>query len=205
MSLFSYFPNLPNPPDDPADDVSDMQTNATSINSLIGVDHVGFNILGGGWHNKVTLVAGNAPGTESGQGILFSYNGGASLGYQFPNQVSGVGFTTLTDNSASYIPTAGTTGQTTLCGGVGTSFPILLKWGSVVLMKTGPTTISFAPAFPNNCYGIFTGYGQPNPVPSTPDPNNVIISTASVGKGGFSAFNSSGLANYTLYWLAIGN
>ena len=50
-----YNPSLPNPPDDPADDVAGMQTNASSIASLINIDHVPFNTAGGGQHKQVTF------------------------------------------------------------------------------------------------------------------------------------------------------
>jgi hypothetical protein len=45
-----YSSTIPNPPNDPADDVSTMQTNAGSIATIIAVDHVGFNVGGGGQH-----------------------------------------------------------------------------------------------------------------------------------------------------------
>ena len=55
MTEFTYFPTLPNPPDDPADDVAGMQTNAGSINGIIPVDHIGFNVINGGQHKQITF------------------------------------------------------------------------------------------------------------------------------------------------------
>lgn len=134
---FNYFPTIPNPPNDPADDVALMQTNSASINSIVAVDHVGFNAVGGGGqHKKVTFNSNSVPAvfpvsppvlftdTVAGLPQLKFYSGDAA-------------------HSSNQYVLAGT-GSTFLMGG------IILKWGTFT-MGAGVTTqaVTFAGAFPN--------------------------------------------------------
>lgn len=144
-----YNPAIPNPPNDPADDVPGMQINASSIASLIDIDHVGFNVAGGGQHEQVTFNSNNVPSVfpvsppieftnaiTGGNNGLFFYSGSA---VQSANQ---------------YVATGN--GSTMLLGG------IILKWGQA--SANGIQTITFPVAFPNNCFTVLvtaTGGGGP--------------------------------------------
>jgi len=147
MSTFSYDPNLPNPDDDPADDVDQMKVNSTSISSLIDIDHIGFNVAGGGWHDQVTFPSNNVPTLPTTNGILFSNTQSPVPGTFNGNQVyyypSGAA---AAQSSAQYNSTS-TSGSTMLFGG------IILKWGTGTHVgSSGGDTISFQGAFPNACF-----------------------------------------------------
>lgn len=192
---FSYNPNLPNPPDDPADDVGQMQVNSASISSLIAVDHVGFNLAGGGQHNQVTFHANNVPAVPTSPPVLFTdapSNHGATPSYPQLFFYSG----NSTQGSSQYIfpPSNNGSGSTMLFGG------IILKWGTFSINNgTSATTVNFVSNFPN---AIFTV--------------NITVSTATASGDFFigafttttSSFNAgrsgtSGTANY--FYVAIGN
>ncbi len=67
---FSYDPTIPNANDYPGDDQPGMLVNAASINSLIAVDHLGFNIPNGGEHNQVTFPNYTTPSPTGTVGVL---------------------------------------------------------------------------------------------------------------------------------------
>ena len=71
---FSYNNNVPNAPDSPSVDQPDMKTNTQSINSIIAVDHVGFNTSGGGRHLQVTFNSNNTPVIPTSPPVLFTAN-----------------------------------------------------------------------------------------------------------------------------------
>ena len=54
---FSYILGVPASADNPSDDQPDMLTNASSIFSIIGTDHVGFNQANSGQHIQMHLNA----------------------------------------------------------------------------------------------------------------------------------------------------
>lgn len=50
---FPYTRDRPDPPNNPSSDVPDMKINTNSTDSIIGVDHVGFNLPNGGYHTII--------------------------------------------------------------------------------------------------------------------------------------------------------
>jgi hypothetical protein len=91
MSSFTYYANIPNAPDNPSFDQPLMQTNATSINGIIAVDHVTFNIKnpsgggatpgqGGGQHLQVTFNSKNVPGGAPTDPLSIMYTNNVSSG-----------------------------------------------------------------------------------------------------------------------------
>lgn len=185
---FSYNPSLPNPPNDPADDVPGMQVNSASISGLIAVDHIGFNVSGGGQHKQITFNSNNVPGsfpvnppvlfTNSiigGNNGLFFYSGTAA---QSSNQYS---------NSAS-------NGSVLLMGG------IIIKWGSQSFSGSQNPVVTFAQPFPNACFNV--QLSLVNTMSATFTPQNVLTTTPTTT--GFTARVGAAGAS-TWYWLAIGN
>jgi hypothetical protein len=133
-----YNPNLPNPPDDPADDVPGMQINAASIANIINVDHVPFNVSGGGQHQQVTFNANHVPSVPTIPPVLFtnSVAGLAQLFYYSGSNSQG---------ASQYV--ASGTGSTMLLGG------IIVKWGNAGVPSTlNGTVVNFVNAFPNACF-----------------------------------------------------
>lgn len=141
MSLI-YNPTLPNPPDDPADDVSGMQTNAGSINTIWGIDHVSFAGPVAGTHKQVQFSLNNVPSLPTTFPTLFTniVNAVPQLFFYSGN---------ASQTSSQYqrgVGSFSTGGSTFLFGG------IILKWGQCNV--SGAQDISFATecgsAFPNN-------------------------------------------------------
>lgn len=54
---FSFYNTIPATPDNPSNDQPLMLINNQSIDSILAVDHIGFNSAGGGEHLQVTLNA----------------------------------------------------------------------------------------------------------------------------------------------------
>lgn len=195
---FSYDGTKPNPNDDPADDVSQMQTNAASIGSIIPVDHVGFNLSGGGLHKQVTYNGNNIPAIGGGGTYLnsFLFTNKASPApainldqlFYYPNGA------TAAQSSGQYVPSA--TGSTMLLGG------IILKWG-VVNNPTNNQVIAFSSPFPNNLFTInLTGARTNSASLATLYVNDSVAPT--VAQFVLSVVSASGAFN-KLYWTAIGN
>lgn len=189
---FKYFPSLPNPPDDPADDVAGMQTNSGSIASIIAVDHVGFNVTGGGEHAQVTFNANNVPSPPVSPPILFTNN---PSGLTYPQLFFYSGNASQSSNQYSNVAT---NGSTLLMGG------IILKWGSQTFSGTQNPTVTFTHPFPNAIFNIQVSILNAGAGGAQSQPANIIL-TQSVS--GFTARVSSvGLSgNITWYWVAIGN
>ncbi len=86
MTAYTYNAGVPAANDDPSVDQPDMLTNAQSINSLIGTDHVSFNSTGsggvgaiGGQHLQVTFNGKNVPGAQTDPiSTLYTNSGTAS-------------------------------------------------------------------------------------------------------------------------------
>jgi hypothetical protein len=182
---FSYNPNLPNPPDDPADDVPGMQINATSISNILAVDHVGFNVTGGGQHAKITFNANNSPTPPVSPPVLFTNNpGSAPLNYPQIYFYSG----NAAQSSTQYI-SAGA-GSVLLFGGT------IMKWGSGGI-TSGSANITFASAFPNNCYVVLTTI-------MATSGQTYSVTVSNVSTTGFTA-HSPVTGGPSFYYTAIGN
>lgn len=187
---FSYNANLPNPPDDPADDVSGMQVNAMSINSLVAVDHVGFNLAGGGRHNQVTFNSNNVP-------VAFP----VTPPVMFTDLPTNHGGTPTTPEYFFYSGTAAQSSAQYVLAGSGSALlagGIIMKWGTFTLNNTLGLVVPFASAFPNNVFSIV---GQSQSGGSTA--NQMAIFSATPAN--FTAQNP-GLTAVTIYnYIAIGN
>jgi hypothetical protein len=56
MATISYNLNIPAANNNPSTDQPLMQTNTNAINTLLNIDHFGFKIPNGGWHQQSTYV-----------------------------------------------------------------------------------------------------------------------------------------------------
>jgi hypothetical protein len=206
---FSYNGTIPNPPDDPANDVAQMQTNASSIASLIAIDHIGFNIANGGYHNVIHFQnqTGGDPATIAGFGQ--EYTKTANSDQQLFYKSGGGVVTQLTGPNS---PVAADYGYTWLPGG------ILLQWGYVfgthgssAHFNGGDTgTVTFSSAnikFPNNLFGVWANpfyNSNTTSVPSSQATIAVDYYTASATSFNWAFITSS--SQYTaFFWVAIGN
>lgn len=190
MSTFTYSPTIPNPPNDPADDVFTMQNNSASINGIIAVDHIGFNVTGGGRHAQVTFNANNVPTPPVSPPVLFTdlptNHGGAPTN-------PGLFFYSGNSAQSSDQFTIASNGSVLLMGG------IILKWGTVTYLAAGGTQgFSFISAFPNNAFSISI-QSQSNNIKAFAQAN--ITSAA-----GFQIISNAVIGfNVNYYYIAIGN
>ena len=196
-----YSSAIPNPPNDPADDVAIMQINAGSISTIIAVDHVGFNLGGGGQHNQVTFNANNVPAIfPVTPPVLFTdlpsnHGGGPTYSQLFFYSNS------IPRSSDQYVLT-GNSGAPAK-GSVLTFGGIIIKWGTYTLAPGVPSTpVTFANAFPNNVFSLTFGStvsGSPNDLP-------VYSALTTAGFTGGRVNTSTPLGGTYVYnYIAIGN
>jgi hypothetical protein len=186
-----YSSTIPNPPNDPADDVSAMQTNAGSISTIIAVDHVGFNVSGGGQHAQVTFNSNNPPTPPVSPPILFTNNQDGA-GNNLPGSLAELFFYSgSAAQSKNQYNVSATNGSVMLPMG------IILKWGTDSFTGSAGITVNFTNAFPNNCFGV-----QISLLNTGGTQTQSRLSTYSAS-GFTGSVNASG--SCTLFWWAIGN
>lgn len=194
MTLFQFDTTVPATNDNPSADQPDMLVNNQSINGILGVDHVTFNLNNGGQHTAITFnqdasyvpsafpvsppklftntVDGAGNALPSGVPELFFYSGSA---VQSKNQ---------------YVSQP--VGSVLLPGG------IIMKWGAVAGVTDG-TAITFGVAFPNNVFSLQVSGGTS----SSPQPT-INFSQSTLTTSGFTA-KITGTQPVNLYYIAIGN
>jgi hypothetical protein len=194
MTNITYYLDTPVSGNKPSVDQPKMKINTNAVNTILNVDHFGFNSNPGGFHSQCTLQQqSGVPATaQSGFTTLFS-NIVSSQGELF--------FVRGTDPkiqlTGPFNPTGAATGKTFLPGG------FLLQWAKVSSISNG--TVTFATAFPANCYGVWT-----NPYwTGTITPGGVAgVSIKSLSTTSFIWVFNTNSSNYTgggFYWIAIGN
>lgn len=192
MGLFTYSPNIPNRPDAPKADQPLMQQNSQSINGLIAIDHVGFNINAiGGLHNQVTFSKNQMnPGIQTGVSAIYS-NNPYSDGKPYPFFAQGAGLATF--------PLAGPTIKATN-GYMYLPQGMIIQWGTKTNAgASGSVTFNLDP-FPTATYMIqLTAYTVSSGSSNRP------CSVISYSTSGFNYEINSGNSGDSLFWFAIGN
>lgn len=157
MTFVPYNLNIPNPPNNPSVDVTPMQQNTNAVQTLLAIDHFGFNDNQGGSHQKASLAETNLLGVPTlpsgllGAGYETLYATTKATGGAFGTAgelyfVRG-GSATQIQLTGPGTPTPGNNGYTFLPGG------ILIQWGFRAAISNG-TDVTFPVAFPNNVYNI---------------------------------------------------
>ena len=76
---FTFSTTVPAAPDNPSVDQPDMLQNNVATNGILAVDHITFNLLGGGEHKQVTFNGKNVPGAQTEpKSVLYTNNVGAT-------------------------------------------------------------------------------------------------------------------------------
>lgn len=220
MTLYDYTLDIPDGPNSPSQDQPNMKINNNNIASLIGVDHIGFNLNDGGYHTVIhqkpylgnswnpTAKTG-APAAISGVEQVFALN-------YTPNYVGAVADTQLFARSGIG-GGGGTDNIYQLTGAVRASEGwswiggILMQWGFVTITTNQETNsvlftgrASCIP-FPNN---LFTVVATPQYDDQPIGPNRGVLAVKSLSTTGFNwAWNSdSGTNKFNgFFWTAIGN
>lgn len=138
MPAADYNSNIPQPTDQPSVSQNQLLLNFGAIKSLIDVDHVDFDAVGAGWHNKITFpVQDPAPVIAPTNLALYSFLSPTTDVNElyFVNQEGAQIQASASILSTDPTPADDTTGWTYLPSG------ILLKWGNSV--ATGSDVINF--------------------------------------------------------------
>ena len=205
MGNFTYTTGIPNPPNNPSSDVPGMQTNCNSLNSLISVDHIGFNdgSNNGGRHLQVQMpVQGSIPSgliggegtlyTKSGTGAQLFYTPGVSGNEYQLTRVIGPNFATFgtfTNYPPAVVNQNG--GWTFLPGG------LLYQYGT--MQTTGSSTaVVFPIMFSSGLYSLNISYSQSSGGGAT-------YGYTQQSQTGFKFNTSTGTVGINFFWMAIGN
>ena len=206
---FNYNRDIPNAPNNPSNDQPLMKTNTNSIEDLIAVDHIKFNLANGGYHNDIHFqTQGADPITVPTIGQLYTKN--VTVNSITDTQLffrTGLGgISQLTGNFA------GINGYVWVNG-------ILLNWGVVngthsskLVFDPGDTgTISFSAnnniSFPNNCFGVWAnGLYNSNTTAIPTSQFTAAIDQFTLSKTSFTYAIVTNSAQYTqFFWVALGN
>lgn len=181
---FTYTTGIPATNNNPSDDQPDMLVNNDSVFNLINVDHQGFNLPHGGYHNSIhmnnqTSDPAATPGTFQLYSKLATYPADNML---FFRAGSG-GIAQLTGGSAlenGYV----------WCSG------ILFQWGKATTTGAVVLPIAYSTLFNVQLTGVIAGATSGTPV----------FYAFSIGPTGFSIGNngSGSVTGYNIMWLAIG-
>lgn len=160
MTTYSFDPSVPASSHTPAQDQPTMQTNNQSIQDLIGVDHVTFEVANGGTHLQQTYYSNQSP--LIGAALAIAYPGTRPSGYA--NSTGGSETNTYLVNQLGTLPCSiikagGTFATTSTSGAI--SFQSSFNCSAISSNGSGTYTITLA--------GVTTG-------------NNIIVSISrSVG------------------------
>jgi hypothetical protein len=214
---FTYNNLVPATNNDPSVDQPQMLINTQSINSIIAVDHIGFNAGNGGYHTVIhqkTQVSDPAP--------IASFNQVYSKNYT-PNTTGGIADTQLfaitgiggISQLTGYSTQNSTDGWQWVGG-------ILIQWGTVTTASSGSFSsglasgsvtfkdrVSGAIPFPTNCFTVIaTPFWQTaSGAPSTDiSAGGVSINQNTLSTTKFDwQFNSQSGRFRGFQWFAIGN
>jgi hypothetical protein len=182
---FTFNPNIPNAPNDPGDDQPIMQSNNASINSIIPVNHVGFNTPNGGYHTLLNFNANvSTPGIALGVATFYPFfSGGVTKPYW--------------QNAAqNYELVGGILTQLANPGYFRLSNGLMFQWGTATV-TSGNGSYNFPTGFPTNCFTVVQ-------TPIRNSSNVDIVYVVNFNQTGVNYRNtSSGITQVT--FIAIGN
>ena len=226
MTLFSYNNNVPNPPNDPGDDVGDMNQNTQSINGIIAQDHVGFNLVDGGYHTvihqKNQTINGQSAWIPNNPGIIAAIKATKISGVQQIFPLLYTPDTSVTEQDTQLFSMTGKGGISQLTGNLASSDGwawlggILLQWGTIpVTPGSWPTAIQTQAfkdrvvgciPFPNSCFLVLTNFNGPATNTNSDKATLTIISKTRLQFQWLFCPSSSSDATFTGFsWIAIGN
>ncbi len=186
--------NIPQATDLISQSQSQIQTNFSQSNTAFGVDHTAFDVVSNqGKHKKSTYVEQAAnPTTAVNEMALFSKDL--------------AGTTTLYLRKESNGTVIQMSGQDPFIAASGSSFlpgGIIIKWGNATVTNT--QTVSFASAFPSNCFQVVC---QPISASGVTTVNDYVY-VASSNVNGFNATAVRRISlqgnTVTFSYIAIGN
>jgi len=200
MPNFPYSTGIPASTHNPSVDQPDMQTNTNSIDSIIGIDHFGFNSSSNnsGWHKQSTYVNETTPTTTLGQLALYSKGaaGGPSQLFLVRDNNAGTEVAMTPNPLVVGAPLRAQNGVSWLPGN------LLIQWGVGTAATGTPgapvqTVIPYSQNFSADFDPVVTISQQ-----VTGQNPELVISVFVLGNSNFIVFNK-GAARF-IYWMAIG-
>lgn len=191
MPDFTFTRDIPDAPNNPSQDQPDMKVNNNSTDSILNVDHFGFNLPDGGLHRQVTLNPQGAPGFP---------NGGS--GVYYADAISGITWPAYQNTSGAFflatvIPSPAANGSTSLVGN------LMFQWGQFTSVGT---------ALPNAIVPFPTAFGATafsvNCTILTTDDSRYFVEIYDITNIGFRAVTrdsgGSKTGGLTFCWMAVG-
>jgi len=163
-------------------------SNFAALETYCGYDHGSLDANDGDsfLHKKISFIQQAAdPATQTGKIRMYTKDDGAGTDELFLLRADDTTVIQMTINSGN--PVLAATGQTFLPGGA------ILKWGKNAIAST-TTTVTFASAFPNNCFGVWL---------MQVDTNIKSMTVETILAASFDAKAENALGD--VRWLAIGN
>lgn len=191
-----YNRDIPFATDSPAQDQPDMQENTNSIDNILAIDHISFNLSNGGYHNVVHLTSQPPPATVPTIGEVYSTttNDGITTSELFFFQNSAGNISQLTRNFTPINPAVNFgNGATVLAGG------FILNYGTATQNTGG--TVNFVRPFPFNVFSVVCTILENNN-------NRHFIQVKTANLTGFTVASRDSSGNdeaNTFSWIAIGN
>jgi hypothetical protein len=189
----AYKANKPEANDQISVSQADIKGNFTDIDTLVAVDHVGFNLTGAGMHKQVNLLRNGTPVLNVGGYGLYVDNAGFPGTLDTTNlQLIRVGHSTFpicgpaassaVTNGFSYLPSG-----------------IILKWGTVTLgANPTPVTINL----PNSIHNAQVSFSSAlAPMGTT---IAAVIANTGVGNNKIDIY-TGGASGVNVCWFVIGN
>lgn len=201
-----YTINIPNGPNSPSADQPIMQQNTNSINSLIGVDHYGFNNNLGGLHQQVQMPKLNSIPLAliANEGTLYTKHPSAETQLFYTPDITGNEYQLTRTDTAKFAEfgtntaySANHTGGWTFLPGAAAAADgaMLMNYGKRTSLTSGTNTITFAKPFtdPVGPYSVTI-----SPVNGTSNLTITAVSTTTF------TVNSSQVNTTAIYFTAIG-
>lgn len=148
---FTYTTGIPAAGNNPSVDQPNMQTNTNSINSLIAVDHVGFNqLVDGGKHKYIRMPVGTIPAMSATEAALYSKTANTLSQLFYTNDTSTNQYQLTRASNVNFATFAQSTGWTFLPGGM------LMQWGQATSSGVAfpNTTVTFPFTYTNAVYSV---------------------------------------------------
>jgi hypothetical protein len=194
----AYQPGIPTGTVPLNQDYVNIQNNFNELNNQFLVDHVPLTETSmsppNGFHTDIHLVTQSGDPSSSSAAQLYSRVASIPSG----------GDTQLFYKSVMDTGTAQISGNHGANNGFGWFSGILIQWGQLTSTSNTFQTLLFSPAFPTNCFAIFT---QPYGSSSVPGSQATVeIRKSTISKTSFEWVFVTNSADYTgFFWVAIGN
>ncbi len=194
MATYSYNRDIPEANNDPSVDQPDMKINTNSIDDLINVDHVSFELPNGGLHRQVTLLNKTSVANPTGQLNAFTFNGNT-----WPVWTNALGNTFMLSRATLALQE----GSCSLPGG------LTMQWGRQMTSISGVTTgtINYPVSFLSAVYVVTTTPLHSNAAPplAACSVSARTSSLTSLTSFQWRAEYQGAIAYEGFSWIAIGN